>query len=87
MARRLHVYVDDERAADLHVGATTRMPVEAGPHLLRVRCFPLIGADLPVILAPHETLQVAIYIDAFRELKIDIAAVAAPARPQGTTGR
>lgn len=87
VARRLHVYVDDERAADLHIGATTRMPVEAGPHLLRVRCFPLISADLPVILAPHETLRVAIYIDALSELTIDIAPVDAQARPQGTTGR
>lgn len=86
-ARRLHVYVDDERAADLHLGATKHVPAEAGPHLLRVRCFPLISADLPVILAPHETLRVAVCIDALGDLKIDIAPANEQARPQGTTGR
>ena len=86
-ARRLHVYVDDERAADLHLGATTHVPAEAGPHLLRVRCFPLVSADLPVILAPRETLHVAIYIDPLGDLKIDLAPTNEQARPQGTTGR
>jgi hypothetical protein len=81
------VYVDDERAADLHLGATTHVPVEAGPHLLQARCFPLISADLPVVLAPHETLGVAISIDALGDLKIDIAPVDEQARPQGPTGR
>jgi hypothetical protein len=86
-ARRLHVYVDDDRVADLHLGATTHVPAEAGPHLLAVRCFPLISADLPVILAPHETLRVAISIDVFGELKIDIAPGDAKARPRATPGR
>jgi hypothetical protein len=82
--RRLHVYVDDERAADLHLGATTHVPARPGPHLLRVRCAPLISADLPVILAPDETLRVAIYIDVLGELKIELAPVN-EARPRGTT--
>jgi hypothetical protein len=77
------VYVDDERAADLRLGATTHVPAQPGPHLLRVRCTPLISADLPVILAPDETLRVAIYIDVLGELKIDLAPVD---EPRGTTG-
>jgi hypothetical protein len=85
-ARRLRVYIDDERAADLHLGATTRVPAEAGPHLLRVRCFPLISADLPVILAPHETLRVAIYVGVLDDLQIDIAPTNEQARQKGTTG-
>jgi hypothetical protein len=75
VARRIHVYLDDQRAAHLQLGATTRVPTEAGPHLLRVRCFPLTSADLPVILAPHETLRVAIYIGVLNDLQIEIAAV------------
>lgn len=70
--RRLHVYVDDQRAANLHLGATTRVPAEAGPHLIRVRCIPLPCTDLPVVLASHETLQVLIYIDILGDLQIDL---------------
>ena len=86
-ARRLRVYIDDERAADLHLGATTRVPAKAGPHLLRVRCLPLISADLPVILAPRETLRVTIYVDVLDDLQIDIAPTNEQARPRGTSGR
>jgi hypothetical protein len=82
-ARRLRVYVDDERAADLRRGATTRVPTEAGPHLLRVRCFPLISADLPVIVAPNESLRVAIYIGVLDDLQIDIAPANEQLRPRG----
>ena len=86
-ARRLRVYVDDQRVADLHLGETTRVPAEAGPHLLRVRCFPLISTDLPVVLAPDETLCVTMYIDVLNDLQIHIAPTNEQVRPQGSTGR
>ena len=71
-ARRLHVYLDGERAADLYLGATTRVPAKAGPHLINVRCVPLTCIDLPVILAPGETLQLLIYIDVLGSMQIDL---------------
>jgi len=81
------VYIDDERVADLHLGATARVPAEAGPHLLRVSCFPLVSADLPVILAPHENLRITICVGVLDDLQIDIAPTNEQVRPQGSTGR
>jgi hypothetical protein len=63
------------------------VPTEAGPHLLRLRCFPLTSAYLPVILAPHETLHVVIYIGVLDDLQIDIAPVNERLQPRGQARR
>ena len=71
-ARRIHVFLDDQQIADLELGGTERVPAIEGPHLLRARCLPLIGAELPFVLAPSETLRVQIYVGALEELSIDL---------------
>jgi hypothetical protein len=50
-----------------------RVPTEAGPHLLRARCMPLIGTELPSILGDRPTLKVLIYVGALEDVQIDIA--------------
>jgi hypothetical protein len=70
--RRVHVFLDDRQIADLELGGTARVPAVEGPHLLRARCLPLIGAELPFVLAPYETLRVKIYVGALEELSIDL---------------
>src|ERR1700754_160992 len=72
-ARRIRVEVDGHPAAFLHLGATVRVAVQPGPHLLRVRCLPLASADLPVILSPHEALRVLIFTGVLDDLEIEIA--------------
>jgi hypothetical protein len=72
-ARRIHVYLDDQQIADLEHGGTVRVPTEAGPHLLRARCMPLIGTELPFILGHREALKVLIYVGALEGVHIDIA--------------
>ena len=70
--RRVHVFLDDQQIADLELGGTARVPTMEGPHLLRARCLPLIGAELPFVLAPYETLRVKIYVGALEEPSIDL---------------
>jgi hypothetical protein len=78
-ARRIHVFLDDQQIADLEMGGTARVPSNEGPHLLRARCLPLIGAELPFVLAPYETLRVNIYVGALEELSIDLDCGPSPA--------
>jgi hypothetical protein len=77
-ARRIHVYLDDRQIADLEHGATLHVPARDGPHLLRARCMPLVGAELPFVLAANETLTVMIYVGALEDLRIDLAPESAP---------
>ena len=71
-ARRIHVYRDDVRIANLGLGATARVPTDQGPHLLRARCVPLISANFPIILAANETLRVLVFVDAMEQLEIQL---------------
>jgi len=71
-ARRIHVYLDDQQIADLARGGTANVPTDAGPHLLRARCLPLVSAELPFVLADYETLRVLIYVGVLEELEIQL---------------
>jgi hypothetical protein len=71
-ARRIHVYLDDQQVADLELCGTSHVFTTSGPHLLRARCLPLIGASFPVILNAGERLRVLIYVGALDELKIQL---------------
>jgi hypothetical protein len=39
-ARRIRVDIDGQPVALLRLGATARVPLQPGPHLLRFRCLP-----------------------------------------------
>jgi len=57
VARRIRIYLDGRRVADLAHGATVRICAYDGQHRLRARCRPLSTAELVVDLAPCETLR------------------------------
>jgi hypothetical protein len=71
--RRIHIYLDNQQIGDLEHGGTVRVPTQAGPHILRARCMPLIGAQLTFILGARETLKVLIYVGALEGVQIEIA--------------
>ena len=72
LARRIHVYLDDNQVADLENGGTAQVTASAGPHMLRARCRPMGGAEVPFILADHETLQARIYVDTLEDVCIEL---------------
>lgn len=72
LARRIHIYLDDQQVADLANGGTARVPATAGPHMLRARCLPLAGAEVPFILANRETLQAQICVGVLDDVRIEL---------------
>jgi hypothetical protein len=72
LARRIHICLDDDQVADLDNGGTACVPASAGPHMLRARCLPLCGAELPFILADRETLHAQIYVGTLEDVLIEL---------------
>ena len=72
LARRIHIYLDDQQVADLANGGTARVPATAGPHTLRARCLPLGGVEVPFILADRETLRAQICIGVLDDVRIEL---------------
>jgi hypothetical protein len=72
LARRIHIYLDDNQVADLENGGTACVAASAGPHMLRARCRPMGGAEVPFILADRETLRAQIYVDTLEDVRIEL---------------
>jgi hypothetical protein len=72
LARRIHIYLDDNQVADLENGGTACVPASAGPHMLRARCLPMGGAEVPFILADRETLRAQIYVGVLEDVRIEL---------------
>lgn len=72
LARRIHVYLDDHQVADLDNGGTACVPATAGPHMLRARCLPLGGAEVPFILTEGETLRAEICVGVLEDVRIEL---------------
>jgi hypothetical protein len=68
--RRIRIYLDDCRVADLAFGATVRIPAYDDHHQLRARCRPLSTAQVSVDLAPCQTLRLLIYVGTQDEPRI-----------------
>ncbi len=51
-------------------GATVRVPVYEGHHVLRVRCRPMSGGQLTMEVAPSQTQRLLIYVGLFHEVCI-----------------
>jgi len=78
MARRIRIYLDGHRVADLAYGATVRICAYDGQHELRPRCRPLSTAEVVVDLAPYQTLRLVILVGTSGELRIWPAPTAQP---------
>jgi hypothetical protein len=70
VARRIRIYLDGRRVADLAYGATVRICAYDGRHQLRARCRPLSTAELIIDLAPCQTLRLVIYVGTLGDLRI-----------------
>jgi hypothetical protein len=70
--RRVRVYLDSKRIVDLRYGGVVAVPVDGGPHWLRVRCRPLSSANFPFVLAAGETLHLKVCVSAREELQIQL---------------
>jgi hypothetical protein len=72
LARRIHIFLDDNQVADLENGGTASVSASAGPHMLRARCRPMGGTEFPFILAERETLRAWVYVDALEDVRIEL---------------
>jgi hypothetical protein len=70
--RRFRLYLDGQRITDLGNGDDLRVAIEAGPHRLRVRCWPMPEGELAFSATVDARIDVSAYVDLCSSLRLDL---------------
>jgi hypothetical protein len=70
--RRFRLFLDGYRLDDLGNGGEVRTPIEAGPHTLTVRCWPMTSGALNFSATVDARMDVSAYVDPWSSLQLSL---------------